>query len=118
MKTDAISGHERALIITQLRERGKWEGVRMGANVQLVRFNAKSGTVVCYSVAFGSHTMVSARASSVYDAVTDINAVISRGKECRPLAGREPDPHRVGMQKLVRRDDRSEAEPSLFSVEA
>lgn len=114
MKTDAISGHERATIIAELARRGKWEARRLGANIQLIRFTTREGEMVCYSVAVSSHVVVSARAKTVFDAVLDINRVIALHVPARQTGGREDSPLRTGLRRLLRRGDPPAAQETLL----
>lgn len=100
MKIDAISTHERALIIHQLEERGKWHGERMGAQVWIARVKTAHGGEIHYTVTIG-RTVVNAKCKTVGEAVAEVNSVI-HGRPAVAMAGRAPDPQCTGTPQLVR----------------
>jgi hypothetical protein len=115
MKIEAISIHERAIIIRQLALTGKWRAERLGALVEMARFKTATSSVIQYSVSMGRYLIVSARAATVADAVTDINAMIA-GRRPQATTGRAArDPGKTGTPPLVHhRSKNVEGSESLF----
>jgi len=105
MKVDPISTHERSLIIHHLAACGKWQGNRSGAQVSMARYTTvDQRELIQYSVAI-KHWAVSAQASTVFDAVEQVNEIIRGRQITPPLAGRAArDPERPGTPHLVRRE--------------
>lgn len=87
MKIDPISIIERALIIRQLGNSGKWEGTRRNAHVRIFRFTAAAGDHIEYMVGQGAKN-TAGQAKTIADAVRDINDLIT-GRAERPKA---PEP--------------------------
>jgi hypothetical protein len=85
MKISPISTIERALIIRQLAQHGKWEGTRFGAHIRLFRYKTAAGNKVQYVVGRGPLN-VAGEAQNVGNAIRDINSLISG----RPERRREP----------------------------
>ncbi len=78
MKLDAISARERAYIIhcVNVPFGGKWSGKRMGARIDIVRFDQQGGGgIVRYSVTMGSHTHRSAH-KTVAECIDEINRIV------------------------------------------
>jgi hypothetical protein len=81
MKTDPISVHERSLIIRHLARYGNWRAKRRGAKVRLARFETLWGTRIQYWVVI-RHKSFAGPASTVYEAVEEVNQII-RGRDVR-----------------------------------
>ncbi len=78
MKFDCISSRERAHIIHCVNAPfgGKWSGKRMGARIDMVRFDQQGGGgIVRYSVTMGSHTHRSAH-KTVAECIDEINRIV------------------------------------------
>jgi hypothetical protein len=118
MKIDPISTHERAIIIAQLANVGKWQSRRMGALVRMVRFQSANGCQLRYSVTVRTR-VITDTAPTVYAAVEACNQII-RGRHLDPPAGRAvKDPSRTGTPQLIRHRTELPAEnPLPFDQEA
>jgi hypothetical protein len=87
MKSEAISHIERASIIRQLADFGKWAGTRGGAHILMVRFQANGKQTVHYSARIGA-TTISNRVASVAEACDQVNQLVDRkqGRSLEPVA--------------------------------
>jgi hypothetical protein len=119
VKNDAISTHERATIIHQLDERGKWQDQRNGAQIQLGRLKLASGNEILYTVTMGrvridGKCKTVPLAQAVSEVVDAVNAII-HDRRPEPMVGRAVrDPGHTGMPQLVRHRHIVPASERLF----
>ena len=77
MKLEAISTHERALIIQHLSRFGDWEANRLGAHVRIARYRTAGGTKTMIQFAVGRGKFNQhGNAPTVGEAVDEINKLV------------------------------------------
>ena len=84
MKTDAISTHERCLIVHELLKWGKWEKQTHGARITLLLYRSEGKECIQYGVTRGSQT-ISQQVRTLNDAMRCVNEIIRGGKRKRNL---------------------------------
>lgn len=85
VKIDAISTHERALIISHLKVHEKWEATRLGAEVCIVKIRTQDRkTQIHYSVEHRSHADAVRRSAGIRETVGDAVVAINEAIALKP----------------------------------